>query len=86
MYDMDIPGFMKDSGAIHTTDEGNKIFVPGRTFVYSYTLKKNGKEFEYAVVREEKARTDSAYRFIDWIFIPIDSVLDNGNIYPIKTV
>ena len=86
LYDMDIPAFMKDSGAVDTNNEDKKIFLSGRTFVYSYTIKKNNREFEYAVVQEEKARTDSAYKFIDWMLIPVDSLFDNNNIYPIKTV
>ena len=82
-YDMEIPAVMKDSEAVNPDKAGNIIFLAQRVFTYNYTLSKNGRNYHYAVLQDERAKTDPAYQYVDWLAIPVDSIYQNPSVYPI---
>lgn len=86
LYDMEMPAIMKDTEAVNPDNANNIIFVAQRVFTYDYTLRKNGKFYHYAVVEDERAKTDTTYQYIDWIAVPVDSVYQNSSIYPITAM
>jgi hypothetical protein len=86
LYDAPIPAILRDSGSLNTANQDNLIFIPGRTFTYTYSLKKNGKMYYYAVIPDVREKTDPAYNFIDWISIPADSVFSDNKIHPIRSI
>lgn len=85
-YDMEMPPMMQDSGAVSLDDTNNSIFVGGRSFKYSYSLKRNGQLYDYAVVKDERALKDSTISYLNWSFVPSDSVFESSVIYPVKSL
>lgn len=85
-YDMEIPAGMEDSATFNEQNGENRIYVRGRIFTYAYTLKRNGAMYHYAVVQDERALLDSSYKYVDWMYVPIDSVFNNDKIYPVNKV
>ena len=85
-YDMEQPPLMNDSVAVDTDDENKRIFIGGRSFKYVYNLKKSGRQYHYAVVKNEKALKDSTVKYVDWKFVPADSVFESNTVYPITSL
>ncbi len=79
LYDLNSMSVGSDTGRINDNSP-NRIFVPGRKFTYNYSLKKNGRNYRFAVVRGDGVKS-----LVDWAWIPLDSVVD-GKTFPIETV